>query len=209
MGCKTAQPHEDDPIVQGLIAEYSNSERMAQWVLSVMAELRQSIFQDIENKRILAWFSRLRQPEELYIRTLYALFVATDKELHHILSGDRPNGFSLYYPKVNALVYGGRGELQEEKAGLRSGTFKPMDTLNDGAHVNFRAFFTCMGLLRNPEFMPPEKFERYKESLNRYCNYLNEMRGLFEQGRTKEQVLAAVISLHRPKSYWQEKAGQQ
>jgi len=38
-----------------------------------MAELSQSICRDLAEKKIFAWISRLRPPEEIYIRTLYAL----------------------------------------------------------------------------------------------------------------------------------------
>ena len=77
-----------------------------------MAELRESICRDLTENKIFAWYSRLRLPEELYIRTLYALFIATDKELIHILSGATPNGLSPLYSKVNEVVFEGRGLLQ-------------------------------------------------------------------------------------------------
>ena len=66
-----------------------------------MAELRDSICRDLVENKVLAWYTRLRQPEEIYVTVLYALFIADEKELHHIISGETPNGFSRLYPKVN------------------------------------------------------------------------------------------------------------
>src|SRR5216683_2951661 len=91
-GCKTDKPHADDPIMEGLIHEFAPPDKLTFWVLHAMAELRDSICRDLADKKIFAWHTRLRQPEELYIRTLYALFIAGEKELQHILSGAMPNG---------------------------------------------------------------------------------------------------------------------
>jgi hypothetical protein len=196
-GCQTKKPHVDDSVVKALMMEFSPPEKMTAWVLAAMAELRESIFRDLEAKKAFAWHSRLRQPEELYIRTLYALFVASDKELPHIISGDTPNGLSGLYSEVNRVVFEGRGLLQVSQPGLNPGTtFKPMDTLNDGAHVSFRAFLTCMGWVKNPQTMPST--EQYCKYLNAYCNILNYMHGMFKANREKKDVLSGVKSLHRP-----------
>jgi hypothetical protein len=205
-GCKTDKPHADDPAIKAVIIEFSDPEKMTSWVLHGMAELAYSICRDIAENRVFAWHTRLRQPEELYVRTLYALFIADEKELHHLLSGKRPNGLSVLYQKVNATVFEGRGVLQTIQAGLGIDSFTPMDTLNGGSHVSFPAFLTCIGLVKHPEFMPTDFQNKYTEHMNKYCTYLQYMNDLFKAGRTKEQVLAAVVSLHRPASYWQEKA---
>ncbi len=111
-GCETKKPHADDPIVQGLIREFAPPEKMTIWALNAMVELRESICRDLTEKKVFAWYSRLRQPEEMYIRTLYAIFIATDGDLPHILSGDRPNGLSPLYTEVNKVVFEDRGLLQ-------------------------------------------------------------------------------------------------
>lgn len=196
-GCQTKKPHVDDPIVKALMMEFSPPEKMTAWVLAAMAELRESICRDLEAKKVFAWHSRLRQPEELYIRTLYALFVASEKELPHVISGDTPNGLSRLYSEVNRVVFDGIGLLQVSQPGLNPGTtFKPMDTLNDGAHVSFRAFLTCIGLARNPQNMTSP--ERYCKYLATYCDNLNYMHGMFKANKEKKDVLAGVKSLHRP-----------
>ena len=146
----------------------------------------------------------MRQPEELYVRTLYALFIAEEKELHHILSGDMPNGLTGLYSKVNAVVFEGRGLLQVERPGLSYGAFKPMDILNDGAHLSFRAVLTCIGWARNPESLQDYP-EKYFKHLTTYCSYLEYMHGLFKAGRSKQDVLAVAINLHRPFSFWSKK----
>jgi len=71
---------------------------MTAWTLAAMAELRESICRDLVNKKVFAFHTRVRQPEELYIRTLYALFVASKEEIPHILSGATPNGRAVFVP---------------------------------------------------------------------------------------------------------------
>ena len=63
---------------------------MTLWTRLAMGELTESISRDREENKIFAWYSRLRLPEELYYRTLYALFVATEDELHHVLFWSPP-----------------------------------------------------------------------------------------------------------------------
>jgi hypothetical protein len=193
-GCRATKPHADDPIVKGVIAEFAPPDKMTIWVHVAMAELRESICKDLSENRIFAWHTRLRQPEELYIRTLYALFIATERELHHILSGEMPNGLSQLYERVNKVIFQDKGPLKKTLPGLNEGTFKPIDTLNDGAHTSFRAFTTCIGLARNRQYLPSP--EKYREHLSRYCAYLEYMHGMFKAGKDKEDILVAVRKLH-------------
>src|SRR5579884_1854540 len=196
VGCRTSKPHIADPIVKALMVQFAPPENMTEWVLAAMAELRQSIMKDLEEKRVFGWHSRMRQPEELYIRTLYALFVASDKELPHIISGDMPNGFSRLYSAVNRVVLEGRGKLLDSLPGLHPGTtFKPIDTLNDGAHASFRSFLTCMGWIKNPQMMP--QTDQYLRYLNTYCNILNRMHDDFKANKDKKEVLEEVKKLYR------------
>jgi len=200
IGCRTPRPHADDPIVKGLIHAFGPPAAMALWSLTAMAELRESICRDLIEKKIFAWYTRLRQPEELYIKTLYALFVASERELHHLLSGDTPNSLAKLYESVNGAVFLGRGLLQTEQPGLTQGTFKPADMLNDGAHASFSAFMSCIGLIRNPQFLPSP--EKYCSHLGKYCDYLNYMHEMFKAGKEKTHILQGVINLHRPASDW-------
>jgi hypothetical protein len=195
-GCRTKKAHMDDPIMPGIARAFASPTDMTQWTCAAIAELAQSIASDLENGRTLAFLSRVRQPEELYFRTLYALFVATDKELPHILSGELPNGFSQIYEKVNKVVLAGRGRLMVEQPGLTFGTFKAMDTLNDGAHVSFRAFLTVIGWAKNPEHLPSP--DHYRKHLQKYCAYLTYMHGMFKAGKQKADVLLGVQKLHTP-----------
>lgn len=182
-GCKTPIPHNQDPVTKGLIDEFSSPEKMTDWVLTGMVELGNSIARDLGENMYFAWHTRLRQPEELYIRTLYCLFIASKEELPHVISGDQPNSFAAIYREVNKVVLGGRGLLLTPQPGL--GTSTPLDTLNDGAHASFRAFVTCIGMARYPEFLPPSVTEKYCEYIDKYCRYLKHMYGLFKAGRTK------------------------
>jgi hypothetical protein len=200
-GCGTTKPHTDDPMVKGMMLAFSPPEKMTLWARTAMSELAHSIGRDLQDKKIFAWHSRLRQPEELYIRTLYALFVATDKELPHIISGEMPNGITRLYDAVNTLVFENRGLLRTEQPGLYYGSFTPMDTLNDGAHASFRSFMTCIGLSRNPGLMPPA--DVYTKHVQTYCHYLNYMYEMFKAGKGKADVLAGVRNMHKPATAWQ------
>jgi hypothetical protein len=195
-----------------LIQQFADPVNMTFWVLAGMAELRDSIVRDMKEGQVFAWFTRLRQPEELYVRTLYALLIADERELHHILSGDMPNGLSGMYEKVNEVVFEGRGRLKTEQPGLQFGAFTAMDTLNDGAHVSFAGFTTCMSIVQHPEYIAPDFIEQYHKHLTRYCDYLKYMHGMFQAGKPQHHVLEGVRSLHKPASHWkeqQEKAKQQ
>lgn len=108
-----------------------------------MAELRDSVTDDVQKNRLFSWYTRMRQPEELYFRTLYVLFLASDDEVPHVLSGDLPNSFSQIYKAVNEAILEGRGEITEIKPGLVSGEFRMIDNLNDGAHVGWRYADGC------------------------------------------------------------------
>jgi len=200
--CRTQAPHADDPAVKALILEFGPPERMTRWALAAMSELRDSICRDLAENKVLAWYTRLRQPEEIYVTVLYALFIADGRELHHILSGERPNSLSQRYEKVNELILGGRGLLQVSQPGANSGTFKPIDMLHAGAHASFPAFMTCIAIAREPSARP--SLDVYAKHLGTYCTYLNYMREMFDGGKAKEHVLAGVVSLHKPASHWQK-----
>jgi hypothetical protein len=189
-----------------MITEFGPPAKMVAWVRSAIVELGQSISRDLAEGKYFAWHTRLRQPEELYIRTLYALFIATEKELHHIISGDTPNGLAGYYRQVNQLIFQGRGLLLADQPGLNYGAFRPMERLHDGAHASFKAFFTVIGLRKNPEYLPSAQV--YTQHLITYCRYLDYMEGMFKAGKEKKHVLEGVRNLHRPASYWQAQQAQ-
>lgn len=196
MGCKTDKPHADDPIVKGFLQEFTPHERLATWVLAAMAELGESICRDIKEKKLFAFQCRLRQPEELYIRALYALFIADDKELPHILSGATPNSLSGLYKRVNEVVFQGKGMLEVEHAGLNYGQFTAMETLHFGAHVSFPAISMAIGIARYPEYLPKNYEEKYDKHLKTYCAFLNYIREMFKVGKEKKDILADLIKMH-------------
>jgi hypothetical protein len=202
LGCRTDKPHDTDPLVQGMLAEFGSPEKLTLWTRIAMAEISQSICRDLQEKKIFAWLSRLRQPEEIYVRTLYTLFIATKEELPHIVSGDTPNGMMGYYKPVNKLVFEDRGLLDATQPGLTVGSFKAVDALHAGAHGSFSAIMTCIGLAHHPEALPSP--DKYIEHVGKYCTYLNYMHEMFKGGKSKQDVLAGVISLHNPASYWAE-----
>jgi len=159
--------------------------------------LRDSICRDLAENKLFAWYSRLRQPEELYIRTLYV------HEVPHILSGDAPNSFSTLYAQVNKTIFEGRGEVVNKKHGLNVIPTSLIDHLNDGAHVAFPALQMCVTLARMPEHVMD--VGKYYKHLDDFCTKLNYIRQIFEGGKEKRHVLGGVINLHRPASYWDQK----
>jgi len=189
-GCKAEKPHTDDFLVKELVNRFAMLDKCLQWVSLAMAELRDSMIADMETGRLFAWYTRMRQIEELYFKTLYVLFLAPDSELPHVLSGETPNSFSIIYDKVNTAIMGGRGELKT----IKPGQFRMFDNINDGAHVGFGAMQMIVNLRNNPEsldFLPG-----YVKHVETYCARVDYMRQMFEGGREKQIVMDAMIRLH-------------
>ena len=53
---------------------------------------------------------------------------------------------------------------------------------------------TCIGLARNPEYLPSP--EKYCEHLTKYCQYLDYMHGMFKAGKEKNIKWAAQLGSH-------------
>lgn len=109
-GCTADKPHTADFLVMALVDRFAAPDKCLSWVLAGMAELRDSVTDDVQKNRLFSWYTRMRQPEKLYFRTLYILFLASDDEVPHILSGDLPNSFSQIYKTVNEAILEGRGK---------------------------------------------------------------------------------------------------
>ena len=168
-GCRTKAPHADDPIVKGLIHNFSDPTKVAHWTLIAIAELGKSMAADLHAGRTFALLSRHRQQEELYIRALYVLFIATPEELAHIVSDMTPNSFSAMYRAVNELVFGGRGLLDVQQSGKSHGTFTAMNPINSGAHASFSTMMMVVGLVQNPAYLEPYTSGRYFSHISVYC----------------------------------------
>jgi hypothetical protein len=203
-GCKSETPHVADPLVKELVDRLAGPDRMTRWVQAAMAELRDSICRDLAENRLFAWYSRLRLPEELYVRTLYVLFIATDDEVPHILSVAMPNSFSALYARVNQTIFEGRGEILGKTQGLDMAPTSLLDHFNHGAHGAFPALQMCVILAQKPEHVMD--IGKYYEHLDSICMKLNYIREMFEGGKEKEHVRGVLMNLHRPKSYWDEKS---
>lgn len=203
-GCRTKKAHVADPLVKALVERFAAPDKMISWVLAGMAELRDSARQDVADNRLFSWYSRMRQPEELYFRTLYILFIASDTEVPHVLSGDTPNSFFSLYGKVNKIILEGRGELTERKQDLGPGDFSMIDYMNHAAHAAFPALQMIVNITQNPQYAP--NFQGYLQHLEKYCARLNYMLQMFEGGKGKKTVLEGLVNLHRPASYWEQKS---
>ena len=127
---------------------------------------------DVAAGRHFAMITRTRQLEELYIRALYAMFIADPSEVAHIMSDATPNSFSVMYRKVNQTIFGGKGLLEVSQSGLTSGTFTAMGTINSGAHASFSTMMMVVGLVKNPQYLAAFKNGQYFDHVSIYCSYL-------------------------------------
>ncbi len=184
--CDTKQPHTDDPIVQVLM--HLTPEELTDLVRAGMAELLESFKSDARNNRTFAWMTRLRQADELYMRTVYVLLLAADEEIPRVLSGETPNGFDFIYAAVNKAVLDGRGELKETKPGLKFGSFTPMKTIHGATHVSFQTLLNWKTSREQPtdavQAFPP----KYVEHVEKYRQYLEQVGRMLGKGVDKSTV---------------------
>jgi hypothetical protein len=199
-GCKATAPHTNDLIVKALVQNMSDPAKVAHWTLASIAELGKSMAADLAADRRFALLTRSRQQEELYIRALYALFIATPDEVIHIMSDATPNSFSLMYRKVNTTIFGGKGLLEVVQPGLTYGTFSAMAQINSAAHASFSTMMQVIVLGPNAEYLKAYKNGEYFDHISVYCSYLDHVRKLFAAGKNKPEVLAELIHLHLPKT---------
>jgi len=197
--CKTTAPHTDDIMVAELMRLFSPPEGLARWAWVAMMDLRNSIIRDIEEGRVFAWQTRVRQVEELYFKTLYCAFFATLEELPHILSGVMPNSLMPFYRKVNAEVLKGNGQLEVPQTPSRDET--PAQSLHSAAHASYLAIFKAISMSHFPEKQAELQGE-YITHLNTYCDRLEYMHRMFAAGRDKHIVQEAFTNMHRPANHW-------
>lgn len=196
--CKAKVPHLSDPVVAALAHNFSDLARVAEWTCASIAELGKSMADDLAAGRYFALITRTRQVEELYIRALYAMFIADPSEIAHILSDATPNSFSEMYRKVNHSIFGGKALLEVSQPGLTSGTFSAMGTINSGAHASFSTMLMVRGLVKNPQYRAAFTDGRYFDHVSVYCSYLDHARKQFAAGKDKATVLAELTELHLP-----------
>jgi hypothetical protein len=199
-GCKAKAPHLTDPVVAALVDKFSDLANVAGWTCASIAELGKSMADDVAAGRHFALTTRTRQLEELYIRALYAMFIADHAEVAHIMSDATPNSFSVMYRKVNQTIFGGKGLLEVSQPGLTSGTFTAMGTINSGAHASFSTMMMVVGLVKNPQYLAAFKNGQYFDHVSIYCSYLDHARKRFEAGKDRVAVLAELKELHLPQN---------
>src|SRR5262249_10777631 len=126
-GCRAKTLHVSSPTIAGIQQTFSKPETVAEWVKNSIFEFVHSVESDTGSNRYFAYLTRWRQPEELYHRASYVVFIAEKAEIPHIVSGELPNSFSAMWKKVNRAVYDGKGTLDEKRIGLRGEEFTTMD----------------------------------------------------------------------------------
>jgi hypothetical protein len=201
-GCKAKAPHTSDPVVVALVHNFSDLGKVAHWTCACIAELGKSMAEDVAAGRRFALITRTRQQEELYIRALYAIFIASPDEVAHIMSDATPNSFSVMYRNVNQLIFGGKGLLEVQQPGLKADStpFTAMGTINSGAHASFSTMLMVMGFAKNPEFFKAYTNGEYFDHISVYCSYLDHIGKQFAAGKDKVAVLAELKELHMPKN---------
>lgn len=195
--CDTKQPHENDPNVKLLMQKFAAPDRCLGWVKESLSELRDSMIDDYHRNRVLGWYSRVRQVEELYFRTLYILFLAPEKNIPHILAGAMPNSLATIYEKVNTEILFGKGELMTKKSSVSFGLFRPIDILNEGAHIAFTAMQRIKEM-REQSAQPPN-IDVYLTHVRDYICRVDHMREYFEAGKSKQEVRQLILDLHAPR----------
>lgn len=124
-GCRTNKPHMSESVVQGIDRLFSDPARLTGWFKAALADLGESMQRDLQEKRFFGYLTRWRQPEELYYRALYVLFLAKPDEIPHIFSGETPNSFSVVYRAVNRDILADRAILESPQPGFSRGGFRP------------------------------------------------------------------------------------
>lgn len=204
-GCKTKAAHTTDPQVQALLSLPPAT--IVGWTKRCMVELIQSVIADLnapEAGRVFAYLTRWRDLEELYHRVLYALLIAPESHLPHILSGAMPNGLSFIWGEVNRIIYEGRGTLLQGKSDLSGKSFTPIDLLNQNAHNSYFTMLMTFGLVREGGDQWKAQVRKHLVSWQSRVEYLNHIEGLFRVGRDKEVVLKAITNMHRPREAWKD-----
>lgn len=199
-GCKAKAPHLSDPVVAALAENFSDMAIVAGWTCASIAEVGKSMADDVAAGRYFALITRSRQLEELYIRALYAMFIADPGEVAHIMSDATPNSFSEMYRKVNQTIFGGKGQLELPQPGLTSGTFTAMGTINSEAHASFSTMLMVVGLVKDPQHLAAYTDGRYFDHISINCSYLDHARKQFAAGKDKATVLAELIEAHLPQN---------
>jgi len=197
-GCRTKQPHLSSSTTAGLHQIFSNDERLAQWTKHCIAELTNSAMTDATQGRFFGYLTRWRQPDEMYYRALYMLFVADKTVIPHLLSGEMPNSFSSMQKAVNQAVFDGKRALDQPLTGLSGEQFTVFDTLNSSAHASFATIVTCIKFAKDPDFRAPI-IAKHLEYWRLLCNNLDHIEKMFRDGKTREEVLADFRKLHEKK----------
>ena len=159
-------------------------------------ELVQSVIDDVNKGRYFAYLTRWRQPEEMYHRALYTLFVADKAAIPHIVSGELPNSFSAMWKEVNQTVYNGKGTLDQKQLGLNGEEFTAMNTLNNSAHASFATIVTTIDFAKNRELRTPI-VNKHIEYWKLLCDNLDHIEKGFKAGKSKEEVLTEFKKLHK------------
>lgn len=188
-GCRTKQPHLSSSTTAGLHHTFSDPERLASWTKHCIAELVKSAIEDVNQGRFFAYLTRWRQPDEMYYRALYVLFVADKAAIPHVVSGEMPNSFSAMQKAVNQTVFDGKRTLDKPQLGLSGEQFTAFDTLNNSAHASFATIVTCIEFARKPKFRAPI-IDKHLEYWKTLCNNLNHVESMFKAGQSREDVLA-------------------
>ena len=175
-GCKAKALHASDSTVASFVKIMGDPVRLTAFARTGMSQLLLSMRDDWKAKRQFAWFCRMRQPEELFYKTLYAVFFASEKELHHMLSGEQPNSMVPYYVKVNDELYAGKGKLTEQLPGLPPDSMlnTTLEVLHSGAHTAFSALLSGYAFATIPALEPYDKSltSKYRRMLTGLTGYI-------------------------------------
>lgn len=192
--CKGRTAHEDNPTVVRLVAMWKEPALLAVYAFTGLSSLKDSIERDIEKDDVIAWLTRSRQIEELYVRSIYALFIATEDEIPHFFSEERPNSLAYIYKQVNEIAFAGKGRLHitSDDPDLKGVTV--LDLFNQTAHLSFASLLLAGEFYKHPE--RTGSAAAFAEGAKMYSYFLQKITNDFTIGKTRDEILRELRSAY-------------
>jgi hypothetical protein len=131
-GC-TKDHRNDDPILDGVFNTPLLD--LAQNYISTLVELEQSMLDDKNADRRIAFFSRIRDVNECYYRALWSCLIATKEEIVHDASNENPRQTLSALEKIVCEQIFNQSPVLAKRLDHRRNS-SPLNILNTATHMN-------------------------------------------------------------------------
>jgi hypothetical protein len=192
--CKGRTPHENNPTVVHLVAMWKEPALLAAYAFTGLSSLKNSIERDIEKDDVVAWLTRSRQVEELYVRAIYALFIATEDEIPHFFSEEQPNSLAYIYKQVNDVAFAGKGRLHVTSDDPDLQDVTVLNLFNQIAHLSFASLLLAGEFYKHPE--RTGSAAAFAEGAKMYSYFLQKITNDFTIGKTRDAILRELRSAY-------------